>query len=324
MTAKGFLEVETPMMHPVAGGAAARPFITHHNALDMELYLRIAPELYLKRLIVGGFEKVFEINRNFRNEGISIKHNPEFTMMEVYQAYGDMQTVMDLAEEVICHAARKLYPDLQIPYEEKILNFKTPWRRVEMLDLVREVTGCQELSYSCPRELAAEQAKKLGVHIENTDSPAKIVVKIFDEKIEDTLIDPTFVIGYPRETSPLAKANGDDPSKVDRFELFIYGREIGNAFSELNDPEDQRRRFEEQIGQREAGDDEAHQMDTDYVNALRYGMPPAGGLGIGIDRVVMLLTNASSIRDVILFPTLRKRSVGTDSEAQTEEENEAS
>jgi lysyl-tRNA synthetase class 2 len=318
MTSKGFLEVETPMMHPVAGGATARPFVTHHNALDMELYLRIAPELYLKRLLVGGFEKVFEVNRNFRNEGISIKHNPEFTMMEVYQAYGDMETVLELAEEVICYAAEKIYPDLQIPYEDKVLNFKGPWKRANMLDLVREATGCNELSYDCPRELAAEQAKKAGVQIEPTDSSAKIIVKIFDEKIEETLIDPTFVIGYPRETSPLAKANAEDPSKVDRFELFIYGREIGNAFSELNDPEDQRKRFEEQITQRDAGDDEAHQMDTDYINALRYGMPPAGGLGIGIDRVVMLLTNASSIRDVILFPTLRKRSVGGAKE-ETEE-----
>jgi lysyl-tRNA synthetase class 2 len=319
MTEKGFLEVETPMMHPVAGGAAARPFITHHNALDMELYLRIAPELYLKRLLVGGFEKVFEINRNFRNEGISIKHNPEFTMMEVYQAYGDMDTVMQLAEDVICHAASRIYADLQIPYEDKVLNFKGPWRRVEMLDLVRELTGCNDLNYHCSRELAAEQAKKLGIHVEANESAAKIIVKIFEEKIEETLIDPTFVIGYPRETSPLAKANVEDPTKVDRFELFIYGREIGNAFSELNDPEDQRSRFEDQIKQRDAGDDEAHQMDSDYINALRYGMPPAGGLGIGIDRVVMLLTNSSSIRDVILFPTLRKRSTGT---AKEEDQND--
>ncbi len=310
MTSKGFLEVETPMMHPVAGGAAARPFITHHNALDMELYLRIAPELYLKRLLVGGFEKVFEINRNFRNEGISIKHNPEFTMMEVYQAYGDMETVMQLAEDVIVHAASKLYPDLQIPYEEKVLSFKGPWKRAYMLDLVREATGCQELSYSCDRDLAAIQAAKSGVHVENNDSSAKIIVKIFEEKVEATLIAPTFVIGYPRETSPLAKANARDPLTVDRFELFIYGREIGNAFSELNDPEDQRQRFEDQLRQRDAGDDEAHQMDSDYINALRYGMPPAGGLGIGIDRVVMLLTNSSSIRDVILFPTLRKKGEG--------------
>ncbi len=322
MASQGYLEVETPMMHTVAGGAAARPFITHHNALDMELYLRIAPELYLKRLLVGGFERVYEINRNFRNEGISIKHNPEFTMMEVYQAYGDMETMMDLSEEVICHAAKKFFPDLKVVHQEKELNFTRPWRRVSMLDLVREVTGCNELTYSCSRELAAEQAKKLHVPIEKNDSAAKIIVKIFEEKIEATLMDPTFVFGYPKETSPLAKGSKDDPAKVDRFELFIYGREIGNAFSELNDSEDQLARFENQISQREAGDDEAHQMDTDYVNALRYGMPPAGGLGLGIDRIVMLLTDSASIRDVILFPTMRKRVAGAAEETAGEAEEQ--
>ncbi len=320
MTGNGYLEVETPMMHPVAGGAAARPFITHHNALDMELYLRIAPELYLKRLLVGGFERVFEINRNFRNEGISIKHNPEFTMMEVYQAYGDMETMMDLSEEVICYAAKKFFPDMKVVYQGRDLNFARPWRRVTMLDLVREVTGCKELTYSCPRELAAEHAKKLHVPIEKNDSAAKIIVKIFEEKIEATLMDPTFVYEYPKETSPLAKGSKDDPAKVDRFELFIYGREMGNAFSELNDSEDQLRRFENQLSQREAGDDEAHQMDSDYVNALRYGMPPAGGLGLGIDRIVMLLTDSASIRDVILFPTLRKRVAGVAEEGSEDPE----
>lgn len=309
MTRKGFLEVETPMMHPVAGGAAARPFTTHHNALDMQLFLRIAPELYLKRLLVGGFEKVFEINRNFRNEGISIKHNPEFTMMEVYQAYGDMEAMMELSEEVICEAAAKIYPDLQVPYQGQTLDFKRPWKRVQLLDLVKEVSGCNELAFDCPRDLAAAQAHKLQVPIDAGDSSARIIVKIYEEKVEATLMNPTFVYSYPKEVSPLAKGSKDDPSKVDRFELFIYGREIANAFSELNDPEEQLRRFEDQLQQREAGDDEAHQMDTDYINALRYGMPPAGGLGIGIDRVVMLLTDAASIRDVILFPTLRKRSV---------------
>ncbi len=318
MTSNGYLEVETPMMHPVAGGAAARPFITHHNALDMELYLRIAPELYLKRLLVGGFEKVFEINRNFRNEGISIKHNPEFTMMEVYQAYGDMETMMDLSEEVICHAARKFFPEMKVVYQGRELNFGRPWKRISMLELVRNLTGCQELNYSCARELAAEEAKKLHVPIEKGDSAAKIIVKIFEEKVEATLMDPTFVFGYPKETSPLAKGSKDDPAKVDRFELFIYGREMGNAFSELNDSEDQLRRFENQLTQRDAGDDEAHQMDADYVNALRYGMPPAGGLGLGIDRIVMLLTDSASIRDVILFPTLRKRAAGG-AEEETEE-----
>lgn len=323
MTSKGFLEVETPMMHPVAGGAAARPFMTHHNALDMELFLRIAPELYLKRLLVGGFEKVFEINRNFRNEGISIKHNPEFTMMEVYQAYGDMESMMDLSEEVLCHAANKIFPDLQVKYQGQNLSFSRPWKRISMLDLVRELSGCKELTYGCARELAAEQAKKLGVHIEAGDSAAKIIVKIFEEKVEGTLMDPTFVIDYPKETSPLAKGSKDDPSMVDRFELFMFGREIGNAFSELNDPEEQLKRFENQLSQRDSGDDEAHQMDCDYVNALRYGMPPAGGLGIGIDRVVMLLTDSASIRDVILFPTLRRRTGNSEAEA-TEGETEAS
>ena len=322
MAGKGFLEVETPMMHPVAGGAAARPFVTHHNALDMELYLRIAPELYLKRLLVGGFERVFEINRNFRNEGISIKHNPEFTMMEVYQAYGDMESMMDLSEEVICHAASKFFPDMNVVYQEKELNFARPWKRISMLELVREMSGCKELSYGCSRELAAEQAKKLHVEIEPGDSAAKIIVKIFEERVEATLMDPTFVMDYPKETSPLAKGNKNDPAMVDRFELFIYGREIGNAFSELNDPEDQLKRFENQLSQRDAGDDEAHQMDADYVNALRYGMPPAGGLGLGIDRIVMLLTNSASIRDVILFPTLRKRVTGSASEEATAEDQQ--
>lgn len=316
MTSKGFLEVETPMMHTIAGGAAARPFTTHHNALDMDLFLRIAPELYLKRLLVGGFERVFEINRNFRNEGISIKHNPEFTMMEVYQAYGDMESMIELSEEVLCHAASKLFPDLQVAYQGQNLNFNRPWKRISMLDLVRELSDCKELTYDCARTLAAEQAKKLNVHIEASDSAAKIIVKIFEEKVEATLMDPTFVIDYPKETSPLAKGSKDDPSKVDRFELFMFGREIGNAFSELNDPEEQLKRFEDQLTQRDSGDDEAHQMDSDYVNALRYGMPPAGGLGIGIDRVVMLLTDSASIRDVILFPTLRRRVAGSETETE--------
>ncbi len=321
MSEKGFLEVETPMMHTVAGGAAARPFITHHNTLDMDLYLRIAPELFLKRLLVGGFERVFELNRNFRNEGISIKHNPEFTMMEVYQAYGDMQSMLELTEEVICGAAEEYFPDMKVPYQEKELNFARPWRRVSMLTLVRDLTGCQELSYSCSRELAASEAKKVGVATDKNDSAAKIIVKIFEDKIEETLIDPTFVIEYPKENSPLAKANENDPSMVDRFELFIYGREFANAFSELNDSEEQKARFEDQLRQRDEGDDEAHQMDADYVNALRYGMPPAGGLGIGIDRVIMLLTNSPSIRDVILFPTLRKRKAKSENEDQAETES---
>ncbi len=320
MDKKGFMEVETPMMHSVAGGAAARPFITHHNTLDQDMYMRIAPELFLKRLLVGGFEKVFEMNRCFRNEGIDTTHNPEFTTMEVYQAYGDMETVLELTEEVICYVASKLYSDLQVPYQGHTVNLSRPWKRVSMLQLVRDVTGCQELSYSCDRELAAEHAKKLNVEIEDKDSAAKIITKIFDEKVESTLIDPTFVVEYPKETSPLAKGNKEHPDQVDRFELFMNGRELANAFSELNDPEDQRKRFEDQIEQRKAGDDEAHEMDADFVNALRYGMPPAGGLGIGIDRLVMYLTDSASIRDVLLFPTLRKLTPAEEKELENSEE----
>ena len=306
MWSKGFIEVETPMLHPVAGGAAARPFITHHNTLDMEMYLRIAPELYLKRLLVGGFEKVFELNRSFRNEGIDTTHNPEFTMMECYQAYGNMETVLELAEEVISNAAQLFYKDLQVPYQGKVINLSRPWKRASMLQLVRDVTGCQELTYSSPREQLVELAKKLNVEFEEKDTAVKIMGKIFDEKIEATLIEPTFVVEYPKEISPLAKANREKPDTCDRFELFINGKEFANAFSELNDSEDQLARFEAQIEQRKAGDDEAHEMDSDYVNALRYGMPPAGGLGIGIDRVIMLLTDSASIRDIIAFPTLKK------------------
>lgn len=307
MTAKGFLEVETPMMHTIAGGAAARPFITHHNTLDMDLFLRIAPELYLKRLLVGGFDKVFEINRNFRNEGISIKHNPEFTMMEVYEAYGDMNTMIDLTEELLTTVAKEFFPDLKIPYQGETLDFSRPWKRLGMLDAVRELTGQNNLSFNSSVEEAKEAAKKLNISVEPGESTAKIIVRIFEEKIESTLKDPTFLVGYPREISPLAKASPNDKSMVDRFELFMCGREIANAFSELNDPEEQRARFEDQLRQRAGGDEEAHQMDMDYVNALRYGMPPAGGLGIGIDRFVMVMTDSASIRDVILFPTLRSK-----------------
>ena len=320
MWSKGFIEVETPMLHPVAGGAAARPFITHHNTLDMEMYLRIAPELYLKRLLVGGFEKVFELNRSFRNEGIDTTHNPEFTMMECYQAYGNMETVLELAEEVISNAAQLFYKDLQVPYQGKTINLSRPWKRASMLQLVRDVTGCQELTYSSPREQLVELAKKLNVEIEEKDTAVKIMGKIFDEKIEATLIEPTFVVEYPKEISPLAKANKEKPDTCDRFELFINGKEFANAFSELNDSEDQLARFEAQIEQRKAGDDEAHEMDADYVNALRYGMPPAGGLGIGIDRVIMLLTDSASIRDIIAFPTLKKITANPNQKQSTEEE----
>lgn len=307
MASRNFMEVETPMLHPVAGGAAARPFITHHNTLDQDMYLRIAPELYLKRLLVGGFERVFEINRSFRNEGIDTSHNPEFTMMEVYEAYGDMETVLELTEEVICYTAEKLLGTLEIEYQGQPVSLARPWKRISMVKLVRDLTGCQELTYSSDRAQAAQLAKNLNVAIEDNDTTAKILVKIFEEKVESTLINPTFVVDYPKETSPLAKGNKDNHDQVDRFELFMTGREMANAFSELNDSEDQLARFEDQMRQKDQGDDEAHEMDEDYVNALRYGMPPAGGLGIGIDRLVMLLTDSASIRDVILFPTLRRR-----------------
>jgi lysyl-tRNA synthetase class 2 len=228
-------------------------------------------------------------------------------MMEAYQAYGDMETMLELTEDLISTVAAKFFPDGKVPYEDKVLDFSRPWRRLPMLEAVREVTGLPDLTFGSPREPVAAKARALGIEVDPKDSTAKIVVKIFEEKIESTLLNPTFVIGYPKETSPLAKGNAHDPTLVDRFELFIYGREMANAFSELNDPEEQKARFEDQLRQREAGDEEAHQMDADYVNALRYGMPPAGGLGVGIDRLVMLLTNSPSIRDVILFPTLRRR-----------------
>ncbi|MFZ2959892.1 MAG: lysine--tRNA ligase [Candidatus Ozemobacteraceae bacterium] len=315
MNERGFLEVETPMMHPIAGGAAARPFKTHHNALDMDLFLRIAPELYLKRLLVGGFERVYEINRSFRNEGISIKHNPEFTMMEVYQAYGDMHSMLELTESLVTRIASTLSPDLKIPYQGRVLDFAGPWKRLTMIDAVRQAVNRPDLTFQMPREEMAAVAKEHQVHVEAKDTTAGIVVKIFEEKVEETLQNPTFIIEYPKEISPLAKAKPDDPTLVDRFEVFVAGRELGNAFSELNDPEEQRARFEDQMSQRAGGDADAHQMDEDYVNALRYGMPPAGGLGIGIDRLVMVLTDSASIRDVILFPTLRKRDVNAISES---------
>lgn len=304
---KGFIEVETPMLHPTLGGANAKPFITHHNALDMDMYLRIAPELYLKRLLVGGFEKVFEINRNFRNEGISIKHNPEFTMMELYQAYADFNTMMDITEDLISSLTYHLYGKYEIPYEDKTINMAKPWKRVTMREIVREHTGFV-LNDETTDEEAVEFAKNLGISLEDNKKYTKygILNLLFEEKVEHTLINPTFVTEYPKEISPLAKNSKGEDNWVDRFELFITGREYGNAYSELNDPKDQKERFEEQVKAKENGDDEATEMDNDYIRALEYGMPPAGGLGIGIDRLVMLLTNSSSIRDVIMFPTLKK------------------
>lgn len=305
---KGFLEVETPMMQTIAGGAEARPFITHHNALDINLYLRIAPELYLKRLLVGGFERVYEINRNFRNEGISTKHNPEFTMLELYQAYADYHVMMDLAEELISTVAAEVMGTTKIEYEGTVIDLSTGWTRMPMLEAVKMHSG---LDFSVLKDdaEARDAAKKaqLGIELEGTDTWSSVLNKVFDEVVEPRLIQPTFIMDYPVEISPLAKRKAENPDLTDRFELFIYGREMANAFSELNDPIDQKGRFLKQVEKRKAGDDEAHMMDEDYINALEYGMPPAGGMGIGIDRLVMLLTGSSSIRDVLLFPLMKPR-----------------
>ncbi|HET7628831.1 MAG TPA: lysine--tRNA ligase [Bacillales bacterium] len=303
----GFLEVETPTMHSIPGGAAARPFITHHNALDIDLYMRIAIELHLKRLIVGGLERVYEIGRVFRNEGISTRHNPEFTMMELYQAYADFHDIMELTENVIVHTAREVLGTTSITYGEHKLDLSPQWTRIHIVDAVKEETGVdfwQRMSDDEARALAEAH----GVEIKPSMTFGHIVNEFFEQKVEHTLIQPTFVYGHPVEISPLAKKNADDPRFTDRFELFIVGREHANAFSELNDPIDQRERFEAQVRERSEGNDEAHMMDEDFLEALEYGMPPTGGLGIGIDRVVMLLTNSPSIRDVLLFPQMRPQS----------------
>ncbi|NLI90635.1 MAG: lysine--tRNA ligase [Peptococcaceae bacterium] len=303
---KGFLEVETPTLMTIPGGAAARPFITHHNALDIDLYLRIALELPLKRLIVGGFEKVFEIGRNFRNEGISIKHNPEFTMMELYQAYANYEDIMNLMEDMVVYIVQKVRGTLEITYQGESINFAKPWRRIQMLDAIQEFSGVNFKQIQNDDEARAIANEK-GLPIKKDDTKGKIINAFFEEYVEPKLIQPTFIIGHPVEISPLAKRNAINPEYTDRFEVFIYGREMGNAFSELNDPIDQRQRFEKQMSEREKGDDEAHMMDEDFVQALEYGLPPTGGLGVGIDRFVMLLTDSASIRDVILFPTMRPR-----------------
>jgi lysyl-tRNA synthetase, class II len=302
----GYLEVETPMMHAIAGGASARPFITHHNALDMPLFMRIAIELHLKRLIVGGLEKVYEIGRVFRNEGVSTRHNPEFTMIELYEAYADYRDIMSLTENLIAHIAQEVLGTTTIQYGEYEVDLKPEWKRLHMVDAIKEYTGVdfwKEMSVEEARELAKEH----GVEIKDSMLYGHIVNEFFEQRIEDKLIQPTFIYGHPVEISPLAKRNDEDPRFTDRFELFIVAREHANAFTELNDPIDQRERFEEQLKEREQGNDEAHLMDDDFVEALEYGMPPTGGLGIGIDRVVMLLTNSPSIRDVLLFPLMRHR-----------------
>jgi lysyl-tRNA synthetase class 2 len=302
--AQGYLEVETPMMHPIAGGAAARPFITHHNALDMRLYMRIAPELYLKRLIVGGFEKVYEINRVFRNEGISIKHNPEFTLLESYQAYADYNDIMALTEQVIAHVAIEVLGTTKITYQGQEIDLTPPWPRLTMTDAIRKFAGVDFAAVETVAEARAI-ADKLGAKYEPKQGIGAILNNVFEEVCEKHLVQPTFITGHPTEISPLAKKSKDNPDITDRFEAFIFAREIANGFSELNDPIDQKERFLGQVAQRESGDDEAHMMDEDYVTALEFGMPPTGGLGIGVDRLIMFFTDNYSIRDVILFPHMR-------------------
>lgn len=306
LDSQGYLEVETPTLHAIAGGAAAKPFITHHNALDMQLYMRIAIELHLKRLIVGGLEKVYEIGRVYRNEGISTRHNPEFTMIELYEAYADYKDIMNLTESLIAHIAQEVLGTQVINYQGNEVNLAPGWRRVSMVDAVKEVKGV-DFGVHMTDEEAHRLAKEHHVKVEPHMTFGHILNAFFEEFVEETLIQPTFVTGHPVEISPLAKKNEHDPRFTDRFELFIVAREHANAFSELNDPIDQRQRFEAQLKEREQGNDEAHEMDEDFLNALEYGMPPTGGLGIGVDRLVMLLTNAPSIRDVLLFPHMRNR-----------------
>lgn len=304
LDSQGYLEVETPTLHSIAGGAAARPFITHHNALDMQLYMRIAIELHLKRLIVGGLEKVYEIGRVYRNEGMSTRHNPEFTMIELYEAYADYKDIMALTENMIAHIAGEVLGTTVIRYQDYEVDLTPEWRRVSMVDVVKEVTGV-DFGKHMTNEEAHALAKEHKVPVDAHMTFGHILNAFFEHFVEETLIQPTFVYGHPLEISPLAKKNQEDPRFTDRFELFIVGREHANAFTELNDPIDQRQRFEAQILEREHGNDEAHEMDDDFIRALEYGMPPTGGLGIGVDRLVMLLTDSASIRDVLLFPHMR-------------------
>jgi len=312
MTARGYLEVETPMMQPIAGGAIARPFATHHNTLDMPLYLRIAPELYLKRLTVGGLERVFEINRNFRNEGISTQHNPEFTMMEFYEAYADYQALMLMTEEMISTVAVQVLGTEQITFGEHQISLKAPFVRMSLREAARDAAA-RKLARDVTdadlrdRDRVAVLARDLGLEVDPGHGAGKITTEIFERLCEDRLIQPTFVYDFPTEVSPLSKQKPGDPDTVERFELYIGGFEVANAFSELNDPVEQRRRFEGQLANRASGDLEAHAMDEDYIRALEYGLPPTGGEGVGIDRLVMLLTNSPSIRDVILFPLMRAK-----------------
>lgn len=299
-----FLEVETPILNTIAGGAAARPFISYHNALDMQVYMRIAPELYLKRLIVGGMDRVYELGRVFRNEGIDNRHNPEFTSVEIYQAFADYRDMMDLTEEVVVKTAMKVLGTTKITYEGVEIELASPWKRMSMIDAVKEYSG-KDFTNVTDLEEARAMAKELNVPVEPTFGIGKIINACFEEYVEDKLIQPTFITGHPKEISPLAKSNPDNPEITDRFEAYIYGREICNGFTELNDPIDQRERFLKQVEERANGDEEANMMDEDFVNALEYGLPPTGGLGIGIDRLVMFLTDSSTIRDVLFFPTMK-------------------
>ncbi len=313
----GFLEVETPMMHPLAGGAAARPFITHHNALDRDLFLRIAPELYLKRLLVGGFEKVYEINRNFRNEGISTMHNPEFTMLEAYQAYVDGAAMMELTENLFAHLAKIIHGSTEIVYQGQKLQLAAPWRRITMQGAMQEAVG-EDAWNQTPERLRA-LCREHKISASEKMGKAELFDLLFKYLVEPKLIQPTFLVDFPIEISPLAKCKPGAPHLADRFEPYIVGHEFANGFSELSDPVDQYQRFEGQMQQREAGDEEAHVADLDYVRALEYGLPPAGGLGVGIDRLVMLLTDSPSIREVILFPQMRQIHIPSDDDETSEE-----
>lgn len=306
---RDFLEVETPMMQPIPGGAEAAPFVTHHNALDMDLYLRIAPELYLKRLVVGGFERVFEINRNFRNEGISTQHNPEFTMLEFYQAYATYSDLMALTESMLAETARQVTGDEEISYQGERISMGGHWRRMTLADALAQIGGVDR-SILADREALLSFAAERRVQVTKASRIGKIITKLFDALVEPHLIQPTFITGYPVEVSPLSRRSEESPDLTERFELFIAGREIANGFSELNDPDDQRGRFLQQAADREAGEAEAHFMDEDYIEALEYGMPPTAGEGIGIDRLTMLLTDSASIREVILFPHMKPTDKG--------------
>jgi lysyl-tRNA synthetase class 2 len=304
LDARGFLEVETPMMQPIPGGAAARPFVTHHNALDLDLYLRVAPELYLKRLVVGGFDRVYEINRNFRNEGISTEHNPEFTMLEFYQAYADYGDLMELTEALVCHLAQTLLGSLALTYQGESIDLTPPWRRVRFFEAISEVLKTEVTPRSDPTRIR-RISEAAGLAVPQDAAPAKLLKDLFEKLVEPTLARPTFVVEFPIELSPLSKRHRDNPALADRFELFMARLEVANAYTELNDPEEQLARFKQQAVERERGDEEAHWLDRDFVRALEYGMPPTAGEGIGIDRLVMLFADQPSIRDVILFPQLR-------------------